>query len=34
LREFCELLALLDQQTPLGQPIHLILDPGQLALVG
>jgi hypothetical protein len=26
-REFCELLALLDRQTPLGQPIHLILDP-------
>src|SRR3954467_11113515 len=26
-REFCELLALLDEQTPLGQPIHLILDP-------
>ena len=26
-REFCELLGLLDQQTPLGQPIHLILDP-------
>jgi hypothetical protein len=26
-REFCELLALLDQQTPLGQAIHLILDP-------
>ncbi len=26
-REFCELLALLDQQTPPGQPIHLILDP-------
>ena len=26
-REFCELLALLDEQTPVGQPIHLILDP-------
>src|SRR5438132_7420834 len=26
-REFCELLALLDAQTPVGQPIHLILDP-------
>jgi DDE superfamily endonuclease len=26
-REFCELLGLLDQQTPLGRPIHLILDP-------
>src|SRR6266702_8419159 len=26
-REFCELLALLDAQTPMGQPIHLILDP-------
>src|SRR5713226_2585575 len=26
-REFCELLALLDVQTPVGQPIHLILDP-------
>ena len=26
-REFCELLALLDEQTPAGQPIHLILDP-------
>ena len=26
-REFCELLALLDEQTPPGQPIHLILDP-------
>ena len=26
-REFCELLAVLDNQTPLGQPIHLILDP-------
>ena len=26
-REFCELLALLDEQTPRGQPIHLILDP-------
>jgi hypothetical protein len=26
-REFCELLGLLDEQTPLGQPIHLILDP-------
>jgi len=26
-REFCELLALLDEQTPLGEPIHLILDP-------
>jgi hypothetical protein len=26
-REFCELLGLLDQQTPPGPPIHLILDP-------
>ena len=26
-REFCELLALLDAQTPAGMPIHLILDP-------
>ena len=26
-REFCELLELLDAQTPAGQPIHLILDP-------
>ena len=26
-REFCELLALLDGQTPAHQPIHLILDP-------
>jgi transposase len=26
-REFCELLALLDQQTPFGQTIHLIVDP-------
>ncbi len=26
-REFCELLALLDEQTPVGQSIHLILDP-------
>ena len=26
-REFCELLALLNEQTPAGQPIHLILDP-------
>jgi transposase len=26
-REFCELLALLDEQTPTGMPIHLILDP-------
>jgi len=26
-REFCELQALLDEQTPVGQPIHLILDP-------
>jgi hypothetical protein len=26
-REFCELLALLDQQAPIGRPIHLILDP-------
>jgi DDE superfamily endonuclease len=26
-REFCELQALLDEQTPLGEPIHLILDP-------
>jgi DDE superfamily endonuclease len=25
--EFCELLAVLDEQTPVGQPIHLILDP-------
>jgi len=27
LAKFCELLALLDEQTPLGLPIHLILDP-------
>lgn len=26
-REFCELLELLDEQTPPGRPIHLILDP-------
>src|SRR5258708_19416614 len=26
-REFCELLALLDEQTPAHLPIHLILDP-------
>ena len=26
-REFCELLALLDEQTPADLPIHLILDP-------
>jgi hypothetical protein len=26
-REFCELMELLDKQTPAGQPIHLILDP-------
>jgi putative transposase len=26
-REFCELLALLDEQTPPDLPIHLILDP-------
>jgi len=26
-REFCELLAVLDEQTPRGLPIHLILDP-------
>src|SRR6202165_228596 len=26
-REFCELLAMLDEQTPVGQRIHLILDP-------
>ena len=26
-REFCELLAMLDEQTPRGHPIHLILDP-------
>ncbi len=26
-REFCELLELLDKQTPPDQPIHLILDP-------
>ena len=26
-REFCELLALLDEQTPTGLPIHLVLDP-------
>jgi len=26
-REFCELLVLLDEQTPVGKPIHLILDP-------
>jgi hypothetical protein len=25
--EFCELLALLDEQTPADLPIHLILDP-------
>jgi len=25
--EFCELLDLLDRQSPPGQPIHLILDP-------
>jgi hypothetical protein len=25
--EFCELLTVLDEQTPVGQPIHLILDP-------
>ena len=25
--EFCELLGLLDQLTPRGRPIHLILDP-------
>jgi hypothetical protein len=26
-REFCELLALLDEQSPADQPIHVILDP-------
>jgi transposase len=26
-REFCELLDLLDRQTPFGQTIHLIVDP-------
>src|SRR4051812_28862663 len=26
-REFCELLAVLNEQTPAGQPIHIILDP-------
>jgi len=26
-REFCDLLALLDEQTPPGPPIHLILNP-------
>ncbi len=26
-REFCELLDLLDRQTPFGEPIHLIVDP-------
>jgi hypothetical protein len=26
-REFCELLALLDEHTPLDEPIHLLLDP-------
>jgi hypothetical protein len=26
-REFCELLDLLDRQTPVGRTIHLILDP-------
>lgn len=29
-REFCELLDLLDQQTPPGQTIHLIVDPVSL----
>ena len=29
-REFCELLGLLDRQTPFGQTIHLILDPVSL----
>ncbi len=29
-REFCELLGLLDRQTPLGQTIHLIVDPVSL----
>jgi hypothetical protein len=29
-REFCELLDLLDRQTPFGQTIHLILDPVSL----
>jgi transposase len=29
-REFCELLDGLDRQTPLGQTIHLILDPVSL----
>jgi hypothetical protein len=26
-REFCELLALMDEHTPADQPIHLLLDP-------
>jgi hypothetical protein len=30
---FCELLALLDEQTPVGRPIHLISRPGQRPLV-
>jgi hypothetical protein len=29
-REFCELLDVLDRQTPFGQTIHLILDPVSL----
>jgi hypothetical protein len=29
-REFCELLDLLDRQTPVGQTIHLIVDPVSL----
>ncbi len=29
-REFCELLDLLDRQTPFGQTIHLVLDPVSL----
>jgi hypothetical protein len=29
-REFCELLDLLDRQTPFGRTIHLILDPVSL----
>jgi transposase len=26
-REFCELLALMDERTPVDEPIHLLLDP-------
>ncbi len=26
-REFCELLALMDEHTPVDEPIHLLLDP-------